>query len=169
MSQKSSLPQVTQFVSGALPPDRRNTLTKAASSSQPSVQPGKTADATPRTDTIRVKRQEGETDDQATARELMDPSARHSITVLPHISCSVGNTFPQPKTVELSGVIRANAEQAQQGNHAFPRVEKIAAAIARCLPLAPDEPALHAYAYELRIHREIHGVLRVHFNAIVFH
>ena len=52
--------------------------------------------------------------------------------------------------------------------HVLPRGEKIAATIARYLPLAPDEPVLHAHAYALRISRVFHGALRVHFNAIVF-
>jgi hypothetical protein len=94
-------------------------LNKPARSVQPPEKPMNMAGATPRIDTIRVNRQEGETDDQATARELLDPSTRHSITVLPYISCSVGNTFPLPNAAEFSAAIRLNAEQAQQGNLAF--------------------------------------------------
>ncbi len=94
-------------------------MNKPTRSAQSPEQPMNTAGATPRIDTIRVHRQEGETDDQATARELMDPSTRHSITVLPYISCSVGNTFPLPNASEFSDAIRSNAEQAQQGNLAF--------------------------------------------------
>jgi hypothetical protein len=78
-----------------------------------------TAGATPRIDTIRVHRQEGETDDQATARELLDPSTRHSLTILPYISCSVGSTFPMPNAAEFSDAIKAKAEKAQQGDLSF--------------------------------------------------
>lgn len=82
----------------------------------PPETPAKTTDAPTRVDTIRVKPQEGETVDQATARELLDPSTRHALTMLPYIGCSLGNTFPMPNASEFSEAIKANAEQAQQAD-----------------------------------------------------
>jgi len=85
----------------------------------PPCQRENTADTTTRVDSIRVKPQVGETVDEATARELLDPSTRHSLTMLPYIGCSLGNTFPMPNAAEFSGVIKANAEQAQRGDLSF--------------------------------------------------
>ncbi len=94
-------------------------MTDPANSTQPLEKPAKTADAATRVDSIRVKPLEGETVDQATARELLDPTTRHSLTVLPYINCSVGNTFPLPNAADFSDVIKANAEKAQQGDLSF--------------------------------------------------
>lgn len=94
-------------------------MTDPANSTQPLEKPAKTADATTRVDSIRVKPLEGETVDQATARELLDPSTRHSLTVLPYIGCSMGNTFPMPNAAEFADAIKSNAEQAEQGDLSF--------------------------------------------------
>ena len=98
---------------------KETTLTDPANSTRPVEKPAEPADAATRVDSIRVKPQEGETIDHATARELLDPSTRHSITILPYIGCSLGNTFPMPNAAEFSDAIKVNAEKAQQGDLSF--------------------------------------------------
>lgn len=95
------------------------TLTEPDKLTQPPEYRAKTTDAATRIDSIRVKPREGESVDHATARELLDPSTRHSITVLPYIGCSLGNTFPMPNAAEFSEAIKANAEQAEHGDLSF--------------------------------------------------
>lgn len=94
-------------------------MTDPANSTHRPEHPANTSDTAPRIDTIRVTRRDDETDDQATARELLDPSARHSLTVLPYIGCAVGKTFPLPNAAEFADAIKASADDAQKGELSF--------------------------------------------------
>jgi hypothetical protein len=94
-------------------------MNKPTSTDHPLERSTKTSDAAPRTGTVRVERKEGETDDQAAAREMLNPSTRHTFTALPFLSCLLGKSTELPDAVDFSDAIKANAEQVQKGNFAF--------------------------------------------------
>ena len=66
-----------------------------------------------------MERVEGETDDQTTARVLLDPCTRHAFTSMPFIGSNLAESCPLPGAMDFVDGLRSIAGKAEAGDMAF--------------------------------------------------
>ena len=68
---------------------------------------------------VLMERVEGETDDQTTARVLLDPCTRHAFTAMPFIGSNLSESCPLPGAMDFVDGLRSIADKAEAGDMAF--------------------------------------------------
>lgn len=68
---------------------------------------------------ILMERVEGETDDQTTARVLLDPCTRHAFTAMPFIGSNLADSCLLPGAMDFVDGLRSIANKAEAGDMAF--------------------------------------------------
>lgn len=68
---------------------------------------------------IVMERTNGETDDQITARALLDPCTRHAFTAMPFIGANLSESCPLPGAMDFVDGLRSIAGKAEAGNMAL--------------------------------------------------
>lgn len=68
---------------------------------------------------ILMERVEGETDDQTTARVLLDPCTRHAFTAMPFIGSNLSESCPLPGAMDFVEGLRSIAGKAETGDMAL--------------------------------------------------
>jgi hypothetical protein len=68
---------------------------------------------------ILMQQTEGETDDQTTARMLLDPCTRHALTSMPFIGSNLSESCPLPGAMDFVDGLRSIAGKAEAGDMAL--------------------------------------------------